>query len=105
MKYEVKLIHNGKEYIIGTCGDEALNSIELVPELGQNTTISEENLQYIKMGFNIAYRSFREEFPDVFENEQQWINDYPGMYRCPVCNHTEGKVRNYCSDCGTKFKP
>ena len=32
-----------------------------------------------------------------------WIEDTPGIYRCPNCGHTEGKQRNYCEDCGCKF--
>ena len=32
-----------------------------------------------------------------------WIEDAPGIYRCPICGHTEGKKRNFCCDCGSKF--
>lgn len=32
-----------------------------------------------------------------------WIEDVPGIYRCPECGHTEGKKRNFCCDCGSKF--
>lgn len=32
-----------------------------------------------------------------------WIEDAPGLYRCPECDHTEGKKRNFCCACGSKF--
>ena len=36
-------------------------------------------------------------------NNCVWIEDAPGIYRCPNCGHTEGKKRNFCCDCGSKF--
>ena len=34
----------------------------------------------------------------------EWIEDALGIYRCPICGHTEGKHRAFCCDCGSKFK-
>jgi hypothetical protein len=36
-------------------------------------------------------------------NNCEWIEDAPGIYRCPTCGHTEGLKRNFCCNCGSKF--
>lgn len=41
---------------------------------------------------------------DKIPDNLEWIEDAPGIYRCPTCGHTEGKRRTFCCDCGSKFK-
>ena len=33
-----------------------------------------------------------------------WICDCDTIFRCPKCNHTEGVMRKYCSDCGSMME-
>lgn len=52
-------------------------------------------------GFDMIWTAL---FTEGLRPPVDWIEDVPGLYRCPYCGHTEGKRRKYCCDCGVEFK-
>ena len=72
---------------------------EVIPKLADRINESLPNIVNTELKCGNCYYYTNYPYTSILK----WIEDVPGIYRCPNCGHTAAKQRNFCCDCGSKF--